>query len=384
MNGSAEAVGKTADVDGKALPGSELAKRANEANAADETPDGRQPQPQQRQLYHKGSQRNENAKRNIPSAHGVPLEGEWSVCASGRVRDSKSDSRGGGMGKRTSVDEWSWPVETPRPTVRIPKGYCQLGRADSASCEETSVDSQGESGRLVPTTVELVDPGGSEKPRMCLGGTKMRIGKVESHGCQPDKSRGQANESRGQVDALTVLNTCKTVAMGNGDGTGTRSDAGGASCDGVGPNGHANRSDVSSGHMDVPGICNGTNMTADTTETISTYQNAPQMQNSPVNAGRRDQVESRSCVGMPNMRVDTHGVAIHTNTAGDMQRHVSTGSENAKSLDLPTGSTRLHQDGTDRLESCPGMQTAHVHAQDIGKKSNKPANMSVMRDFISL
>ena len=133
MNGSAEAVGKTADVDGKALPGSELAKRANEANAADETPDERQPQPQQRQLYHKRSQHNESVKRNIPSAHRVPLEGEWSVCASGRVGDSKvsasgrvrSDSRKDGMGECGWIDEWSWQVEMPRPTMRIPKGCCQ-------------------------------------------------------------------------------------------------------------------------------------------------------------------------------------------------------------------------------------------------------------------
>ena len=107
-SGNAEATGKARDVEGKALPGSEPAKRANKVDAADEMPDRRQPQPQQRQLYCKGSQHNENTKKNIPSAHGVPLEGEWSVCASGRVRDSKSDSRGRGMGERASVDKWSW------------------------------------------------------------------------------------------------------------------------------------------------------------------------------------------------------------------------------------------------------------------------------------
>ena len=77
------------------------------------------------------------------------------------------------------------------------------------------------------------------------------------------------NESRGQADASTVLNTRKTAAMGNGDGTGTRSDAGGARRDGVRPDGHANWSDTSSGHRDVPDTRNGTNTTADTTETIS-------------------------------------------------------------------------------------------------------------------
>ena len=183
-SGSAEVIAKATDVDGKALPGRELANRARRVDEANETPDGRQPQAQQVKLHHKRSQRNENAKRNIPSAHGVPLEGEWSVCASGRVRNSKSDSRGRGVGKHASVDKWSWPVKTPRPTVRIPKGCCQLGRVDgNTSCKEMSADGQGESGKLVPTMVELDDPGGGEKPRVCLGGTKMRIGEVESHGC---------------------------------------------------------------------------------------------------------------------------------------------------------------------------------------------------------
>ena len=172
-NGSAGVVGKTADVDGKALPGSKLAKRANEANAADETPDGRQPQPQQRQLYHKGSQCNENAKRNIPSTHGVPLEGEWSVCASSRVRDLKSDSHGRGVSEYASVEKWCWPVKVLRPIVWIPKGHCQLGRVDgNTSCKEMSVDGQGKSAKLVPMTVELDDPGGSKAPHVYLEGTK--------------------------------------------------------------------------------------------------------------------------------------------------------------------------------------------------------------------
>ena len=260
------------------------------------------------------------------------------MCASSRVR---SDSREDGMGERRCIGEWSWPVEKLRPTVWIPKGYCQLGRADgNANCKGMSADGQDNSAKLIPMTVELNDPGGSETPRVCLGGTKMRVGEVESHRSQADKLKGQVNESRGQVDASTVSNTCETAAIGDGGGTGARSDAGGASCDGVGPDGHANWSDTSSGHTDVPGIRNGTDMTADTRETISTHQNVPQMQNLPVNAGRRDKVESRSHAGMPNMRVDTHGIAIHANTAGNTQRRVSTHTEDTKPPDLPARGTR--------------------------------------------
>ena len=294
MSKRAEAVRKATDVEGKALPGRELANRASEVDKATKTPDRHQPQLQQAELHCKASQHNKNVKRNIPSTHGVLLEGEWSVCASSRVRDSRdstsmsnaavehvdssseqvelasvdeteSDSRKDGIGECGCIGEWSWRVETPRPTVRIPKGYCQLGRADSyASCKEMSANGQSESDKLIPTTVELDDPDGSEKPRMCLGGMKTRIGKVESHGCRADESNGQANESRSQVDASTVLNTCETASMGDSDGTGARSDAGGASHNGVGPDGHANQSDTLNGHRDVPDTGNSMNTTADT------------------------------------------------------------------------------------------------------------------------
>ena len=410
-NGKAKVVGKAAIVNGKALPGSELANRARRVDEANEMPDGRQLQAQQVKLHHKRSQRNENAKRNIPSAHGVPLEGEWSMCASGQVIDSrdnasmsntavehadssdeheklagvdreKSDSRRRGMGKRRYIGEWSWPVEKPRPIVRMPKGCCQLGRADgNASCKETSADGQGESGKLVPTMVELDNPGGGETPSVCLGGTKTRVGEVESHGGQADESNGQANRSRGQVAASTVLNTCETSSMGNNGGTAARSDAGGARRDGPGPDGHANRSDASNGHRDVPDTGNGMNTTADTKETISTRRNVPQMQNLPVDAGRRDEVESRSRAGMPNMRVDTHGIAIHANTAGDTQKRVSTRTEGTKPPDLPTGCTKPRRDGTDGLESHAHTQTARIHVQDVGNESNEPANTSVTADL---
>ena len=225
---------------------------------------------------------------------------------SSRVRsDSREDY---GMGERRCIGEWSWPVEKPRPTVQIPKGYCQLGRADSyASCKEMSADGQDKSGKLIPTTVELDDPGGGEKPRVCLGGMKTRIGEVESHGSRADKSSGRADESRGQPDASTVLNTCETVPMDDGGGIGAKSDAGDARHDRVGPDGHANLLDVSSGHRDVPDIRSSVNKTADATESISTCQNMPQMQDSPIKAQRCDKVKSRSHAGMLNMR-------IHVNT----------------------------------------------------------------------
>ena len=168
--------------------------------------------------------------------------------------------------------------------------------------------------------------------------------------------------------------------MGNGDGTGTRSDAGG-SCDRVGPDGHANWSDVLSGHRDVPDICNGTDTTADAMETISTHQNSPKMQDLPIKVQRRDEVEPRSCAGMPNMWEDTQGIAIYANMAGDTKRCISTGPADSKPPDLPARSARPCRDKTDRFESLAGMQTACIHVQDVEDKSNQPMNTLVTMDL---
>ena len=61
-------------------------------------------------------------------------------------------------------------------------------------------------------------------PCMCLGGTKMQVGELESHECQVDKSSGHASKSRGQARASTALNTDETVIRGNGGGTGEMRD----------------------------------------------------------------------------------------------------------------------------------------------------------------
>ena len=58
---------------------------------------------------------------------------------------------------------------------------------------------------IVCMTVELEDLGGNETPRICLEGTRIQGGEIESHASRTDTPSGRADEWRGQVDALTVL-----------------------------------------------------------------------------------------------------------------------------------------------------------------------------------
>ena len=59
------------------------------------------------------------------------------------------------------------------------------------------------------------------------------------------------------------------------------------------------------------------------------------------------------------------------------QRCVSTCPKEAKPLDLPARVCKTVLRQNDGLESCPGMQTAHIHVEDVANKSNTSANTSV-------
>ena len=49
------------------------------------------------------SQRSENAKIDIPSAHGLPLEGEWIICASGEASCEMGMSESAGVDDKAEV-----------------------------------------------------------------------------------------------------------------------------------------------------------------------------------------------------------------------------------------------------------------------------------------
>ena len=77
----------TTNVDGTALLGGELEKRAPEVDEALHSDPLRLAQAQ---TNFKENQHNGNAKIDIPSAYGLPLKGEWIVCASGEMGTSES------------------------------------------------------------------------------------------------------------------------------------------------------------------------------------------------------------------------------------------------------------------------------------------------------
>ena len=86
----------TTDVNRTALPGGELAKRAPEVDEAQHSNSLRLAQVQ---TNFEENQHNGNAKIDILSTYGLPLKGEWIVCASGKASCEM------GTSKSTGVDD---------------------------------------------------------------------------------------------------------------------------------------------------------------------------------------------------------------------------------------------------------------------------------------
>ena len=80
---------EVAEVDRMALPGGDLAKSEPGVDSSDKRANRRRSRPQQAKLCLKDSHRSGNATEHIPNAHGVPLEGEWTGCASGSASGRK-------------------------------------------------------------------------------------------------------------------------------------------------------------------------------------------------------------------------------------------------------------------------------------------------------
>jgi len=81
------------DVDGTALLGGDLVERACRVDESDKKERDSQLRLQQAEFYCKERcQCDENANGNIPKAHGLPLKGEWLVCASSEASDWNGDT----------------------------------------------------------------------------------------------------------------------------------------------------------------------------------------------------------------------------------------------------------------------------------------------------
>ena len=133
--------GMDADVDGKAMLGRELAGMVHRVNEGGEECEP-QVQLQQMKFYCEEScQCSENATENIPSAHGLLLEGEWVICASGEMENPNRHGNESSTMLNASImipectDGLGESRET-EDTVGVESESCERGAVERASVDE--------------------------------------------------------------------------------------------------------------------------------------------------------------------------------------------------------------------------------------------------------
>ena len=173
-------------------------------------------------------QRNENVMDDIPSAYGMPLEGEWVICVSSEVGCS------GGIFEQAGVDE----AEALEP-----------------------VDTPDKSDTLVIVLIEPDAKDGADIPCVYLGGTHWHACHIKGLGngadtlrYQPDGSRGLTDGSGGLMDTSNASNSAEIACISHNDNLDMYLGAAGTKHPVHETDGVRNHADALIGHRDTPSI----------------------------------------------------------------------------------------------------------------------------------
>ena len=291
-----------ADIDRTALLDGEPAETACGVDEGDEMGHKDLQLPKAGLYCEERHQCNENMKDDIPSAYGMPLEGEWVICASGEVGCS------GGIVEQAGIDE----AEALEP-----------------------VDTPDESDTLVIVSIEPDAADGADIPCVYLGGTSWQAGDANCCGNQADGSRGLTDVLRGLVDgsreSMDPLGKSKRAEMamlGCGDRSSTYLGPGDAKrvieeMDGV-----ESHADMSTGHEDIPNVETNVNRPAKAPDSISIprkWINPPDL---PSQSTRTPPDEPDGCgnlVDTSSVHTVTHSVKTETETAENRRGDIRTG-----------------------------------------------------------
>ena len=195
-----------ADVDRTATLGGDLVERVHIVGEGDGT-ERRDLRLQETELLCEESRQcNGNTRENVPEAHGLPLEGEWTVCASGEMKNPSADG----------------PSESKvaKDTAGVKSKGCKRSTSERACIDEADgdpghgvepADVQNESDMLVIVSIESEDLGSGGVPRVRLGSMSWRADNANG-------LRSQTDGPGGLTDAPSMSNKAETDVISHGDG----------------------------------------------------------------------------------------------------------------------------------------------------------------------
>ena len=347
-NGMVETAEPTeiADVDGMALLGREPAERARGISEGDETEREAQSQLQESKLLcGEIDQRSGIANGDIPITNRLPLEGEWTLYASGETSNpnGNTDASNAAIERVDSPSESRVAEDTPRVELEGRKG----GMSEGASVDEAGgnaghgtgpTDTSNELTELVTLSIDSEDPHSGDIPCVYLGGTQMRMGDVNGPGCRPDGLRGQADGSTAQTDAPSASNRPEMVVVSHSDGAGTYLSAGDAKRGVTETNGIETHADASIGRGDAQSIKTDTDISANETQIVRLPRKKVKPPDLPSRSARTppDEPDGRgNLVDTSSVYTDTHSVGNKTERAGNESKNVRKRQNGSKTRNSP-------------------------------------------------
>ena len=300
-----------ANVDGTTSLGGELAKRVSGVDEGD----GMEREPQSwlqelKLLCGEIVQHSRIANENVPIAHGVPLEGEWTWCASGEA----TNSRGNANAFNTAIEHVDGSDESTETanTKDIESEGCKGGTDEQASVDKADgdashgtgpADTSNELTEFVAMSIEPEDLGSGGILRVCLGN-------------RVDGLRSQTDGSEGQSDVL----------KGHGDSAGMYLSAGGAKRPVYETDGARTHAGTLTGQTDALSIETNTVIPANVPENVRSSRKKAKPPDLPVEASRRRPDKPDGCrnhADASSARTDSHCIGNGTETAENDSRNVS-------------------------------------------------------------
>ncbi|KIM52604.1 hypothetical protein SCLCIDRAFT_32511 [Scleroderma citrinum Foug A] len=298
------------DVDSEKAPlGRDPAERACRVDEGDQMECESKSQLQQTKLLCKEIvQHSGIANENVPIAHGVPLEGEWTWCASSEVTNSKGNANAFNTAIE-HADGLDKSTETVN-TKDIESEGCEGGTDERASVDEADgdashgtgpADTSNELTEFIAVLIEPEDLGSGGILRVCFGN-------------RADGSRSQTDGSEGQSD----------VSKGHRDSAGIYLSAGGAKRPVYEMDGAGTHAGTLTGQTDASSVETNTVIPANVPENVRSSQKKEKPPDLPSQSAGRHPDEPDGCgnpADMSNVHTDAHSIANEMQTAGNISRN---------------------------------------------------------------
>ena len=243
----------------------------------------------------KDCQCSENANANIPSAYGVPLEGKWSVCASGKTSDSNGDTnamnaaveRIDGSGESTETED-TREANSESCEREMSVHACVDGMDSNPGWTVEREDTLNELTHLLTTMVKPYVEDGTTSVCICLGASHWHVSDANGPGHGTDGTGIHADALSGHRDvpsieknAIKPANATEIVRTSRKKEKPPDLPVEAARCTPDVSNGDGNFSDTSNAHADVHSVRYNMETAENEAESIRTLRIGWRTQNSP-------------------------------------------------------------------------------------------------------